>query len=252
MNWSWIMPGGAASTFAPQIDRMYYIILVITGAVFILTEVLLLGFVFVYRHKEGRKAEYIHGNVTAEVVWTAVPFVIVMWIALASRGLWASIKDPANVPADAMEIRVTAKQFEWNVEYPGPDGTLGTPDDFTTRNRVEVPVGRPVNVLLHSEDVIHSFWIRDMRLKQDAVPGMEIQVWFEPTAAGEYPIGCAELCGNGHTRMRGTLIVHEQADYQQWLSERSAPPSAAAPAAPAAAPAAPPAGAAAPGAPPPP
>ena len=159
MNWSWILPG-SASTFAPQIDRMYYIILIITGAVFVLTEVVLLWFVFRYRHTEGRKAEYIHGNVTAEVVWTAVPFVIVMWIALASRGVWASIKDPALIPADAMEVRVAAKQFEWNVTYPGPDGTLGTPDDFATRNRLEIPVGRPVKVFLTAEDVIHSFWIR--------------------------------------------------------------------------------------------
>jgi cytochrome c oxidase subunit 2 len=212
----------SASTFAPQIDRMYYAILIITGAVFFLTEFLLLWFVFRYRHREGRKAEYIHGNVAAEVIWTAVPFVIVIWIALASRGVWASIKDPNNIPANAIEVRVAAKQFEWNVYYPGPDGTLDTPDDFTTRNRLEVPVGRPINVFLTSEDVIHSFWLRELRVKQDAVPGMEIQVWFEATEAGEYPIGCAELCGTGHTRMRGTLIVHSEADYQRWLSERTA------------------------------
>jgi cytochrome c oxidase subunit 2 len=235
MNWSWILPP-SASTFAPQIDRMYYAILVITGAVFFLTEFLLLWFVFRYRHREGRKAEYIHGNVAAEVIWTAVPFVIVIWIALASRGVWASIKDPNNIPANALEVRVAAKQFEWNVSYPGPDGTLDTPDDFTTRNRLEVPVGRPINVFLTSEDVIHSFWLRELRVKQDAVPGMEIQVWFEATEAGEYPIGCAELCGTGHTRMRGTLIVHSEADYQRWLSERTA---AAAPAQPAAPPAQP-------------
>jgi cytochrome c oxidase subunit 2 len=244
MNWSWMLPGGAVSTFAPQIDRMYYLILIITGVVFVLTEVLLLGFVFAYRHREGRKAEYIHGNVAAEVIWTAVPFLIVIWIALASRGVWASIKDPANIPPDAMEVRVVAKQFEWNVVYPGPDGTLDTPDDFTSRNRLEVPVGRPVKVLLQAEDVIHSFWVRELRLKQDAVPGMEILVWFEATAPGEFAIGCAELCGNGHTRMRGTLIVHDEAGYQQWLSERAAaqqPPAPPAAAAPPGAPAAPPA-----------
>jgi len=225
MNWSWLLPGGSASTFAPQIDRMYYAILVITGVVFVLTEVLLLWFVLRYRHKEGRKAEYIHGNVAAEVIWTVVPFVIVIWIALASRGVWASIKDPANIPADAMEVRVAAKQFEWNVSYPGADGVLGSADDFVTRNRMEIPVGRPIKVYLTSEDVIHSFWLREMRLKQDAVPGMEIQVWFEATEAGEYPIGCAELCGTGHTRMRGTLIVHSEDDYQQWLSGQTAPPA---------------------------
>ena len=91
MNWSWILPE-SASTYAPAIDRMYYVILFITGAVFLITEATLLWFLIKYRHREGRKAEYIHGNVTAEVIWTAVPFVIVVGIALASRGAWASIK----------------------------------------------------------------------------------------------------------------------------------------------------------------
>ena len=251
--WSWLLPD-AFSTFAPQIDRMYYAILIITGIVFVITEVLLLGFVFRYRHREGSKAEYIHGNVTAEVIWTAVPFLIVMWIGLASRGVWASIKDPTNIPADAMEVRLTAKQFEWNVTYSGGDGQFGGTDDFVVRNRLDVPVNRPIKVVLNSQDVIHSFFLPQMRLKQDAVPGTEILVWFQATTAGEYTIGCAELCGVGHTRMRGTLIVHEPADYQTWLDSRNtapaeAVPGAAAPATPATpAPGAP--AAAAPGTPP--
>ena len=92
-------------------------------------------------------------------------------------------------------------------------------------HRLEVPAGRPIRVLLTSEDVIHSFWLREHRVKQDAVPGMEIQVWFEATEPGEYPIGCAELCGTGYTRMRGTLIVHSAESYQQWLSQQTAPPA---------------------------
>lgn len=219
MNWSWILPA-SASTFAPDIDRMYYIILIVTGVVFVITEALLLWFVFRYRHREGRKAEYIHGNVAAEVVWTAVPFFIVIWIGLSSRGVWASIKDPRNIPPDAMEVMVAAKQFEWNVTYPGADGILGTADDFTVLNRMDVPVNRPVKVILTADDVIHSFWIRELRVKQDAVPGMEILVWFQATETGEYTIGCAELCGTGHTRMRGLLTVHDGDDYQRWLAEQ--------------------------------
>jgi cytochrome c oxidase subunit 2 len=234
------------STFGPQIDRMYYVILVITGVVFVITEALLLWFVFRYRHREGHKAEYMHGNVSAEVIWTAVPFVIVMWIGLASRGVWASIKDPDNIPPDAMAVRVTAKQFEWNVTYPGNDGQLGGADDFVVRNRLDVPVNRPIRVILGAEDVIHSFFIPDMRVKQDAVPGMEIMVWFQALQAGEYTIGCAELCGTGHTRMRGTLVVHEPADYQNWLNSRSAPAATPAPGTPPPATPAPPGGAAAP------
>jgi cytochrome c oxidase subunit 2 len=220
MNWSWFLPKGAASTFAPQIDHLYYVILVITGIVFFATELLLLWFVFNYRHREGRKAEYVHGNVTAEIVWTAIPFVIVIWIALQSRTIWQSIKDPSTFPTDAMTVMITAKQFEWNVTYPGPDNQLGTPDDFVVRNRLDIPTGRPVKVMLHSQDVIHSFWVRDFRVKQDAVPGMEIPVWFEATTAGTYTIGCAELCGPGHTRMKGTLQVHTPEDFQTWLTEK--------------------------------
>jgi cytochrome c oxidase subunit II len=219
MNWSWILPP-SASTYAPQIDHLYYVILWITGIVFVLTELALVWFVFNYRHREGRKAEYIHGNVTAEVVWTAIPFVIVVWIALSSRTIWQNIKDPAHFPTDAMEVMVEAKQFEWNVTYPGADDQLGTPDDFVVRNRLDIPTGRPVKVLLSSIDVIHSFWVRDFRVKQDAVPGMEIPVWFEATTAGTFSIGCAELCGPGHTRMKGTLQVHTPEEFQTWLTEK--------------------------------
>jgi cytochrome c oxidase subunit 2 len=221
-NWSWLMDE-SASTFGPTIDRLYVVILIITGIVFFATEGTLLWFLFKYRHREGRKAEYIHGNTRAEVVWTAIPFVIVLSIALASRGVWAQVKDPQNVPANALTIRVDAKQFEWNVTYPGPDGQLATGDDFTVRNRMDVPIDRPTHVLLFAEDVIHSFFVPDFRVKQDAVPGMDMMVWFQPTRTGEFVIGCAELCGIGHTRMRGTLTVHSAADYQTWVNEQIQP-----------------------------
>lgn len=221
MNWSWLMPE-SASTFGPDIDRMYYVILIITGIVFVVTEVLLVWFLVRYRHKEGRKAEYLHGNVKAEIVWTAVPFVIVLGIALASRGLWAEIRDPDSMPTDGVEVHVTAKQFEWNATYAGADGAFGTGDDVTLRNRMSVPVDRPVVVTLQSEDVIHSFFLPDMRVKQDAVPGMEIPVWFEATRTGEFTIGCAELCGIGHTRMRGTLTVLGPDEFRSWLAEQQA------------------------------
>lgn len=227
MNWSWLLPP-SASTFAPDIDRMYYVILAITGVVFVVTEVLLVWFLFKYRHREGRKAEYVHGNTTAEIVWTAVPFFIVLGIALASRGVWAEIKDPASVPPDALEIHVAARQFEWNATYPGRDGAVGTGDDHTARNSLDIPVDQPVRLVLTSEDVIHSLFLPEMRVKQDVVPGMEMIVWFEATEPGEYPIGCAELCGLGHTRMRGRLTVHSEDDYRSWLAEEQAAATASA------------------------
>jgi cytochrome c oxidase subunit II len=224
-NWSWLLDQ-SASTVGPRIDQLYYWILAITGVVFVGTEVCLVWFLIKYRHKEGRKAAYIHGNTKAEIVWTAIPAVIVLAIALASRGLWAQVKDPQETPANAMPVLITAKQFEWNVTYPGPDGEIGTGDDFTVRNRLDIPMGRPTRLMLHSEDVIHSFFVPLFRLKQDVVPGMETHMWFEPTRTGVFPIGCAELCGIGHTRMRGTLTVHSAADYQTWMNGQIQTPPA--------------------------
>jgi cytochrome c oxidase subunit 2 len=219
MNWSWLLPE-TASTFGPELDRMYYVILIITGVVFVATELLLVYFLWKYRHREGRRADPVHGNVKAEIVWTAVPFLIVLSIAFASRGSWDRIKNPANTPPDAWEVRVVASQFEWNATYAGSDGALDTSDDFTVRNRLFVPVDRAVKVQLRSEDVIHSFFLPQMRVKQDVVPGMEISVWFQPTQTGDFTIGCAELCGLGHTRMMGTLTVQSAAEHQTWLSEQ--------------------------------
>lgn len=220
MNWwSWTLPE-SVSTFAPEIDRMYYIILAITGVVFFLTQFALVYFLIRYRHREGRKAEYIHGNVIAEIVWTAVPFFVVLFIALASRGTWNKVKTADGVPENAMEIRIMAKQFEWNITYAGGDDTFGTGDDITSRNRLFVPEDQPILILLESEDVIHSFFLPHLRVKQDVVPGMETFVWFEATEPGDYPIGCAELCGLGHTRMGGTLTVQSGTGFRTWLEEQ--------------------------------
>ncbi|MFQ6046018.1 MAG: cytochrome c oxidase subunit II [Gemmatimonadales bacterium] len=121
-----------------------------------------------------------------------------------------------------MPIHVRAKQFEWNATYPGPDGEFGTPDDFAQRNRITMPVDTPVVVTLTAEDVIHSMFIPAFRVKQDAVPGMEITVWFEAMETGEYALACAELCGNGHTTMGGTVEVVSQDEYARWLEAEGA------------------------------
>ena len=218
---SWLLPP-TASTFGVDIDRIYYIILWITGIVFVLTEVTLVYFLVRYRHRDGRRAEYIHGNVKAEVIWTVIPALIVIGIALMSKGVWAEIRDPNLIPDGAVEMIVTAKQFEWNVTYAGPDGRLGTGDDFTVRNQLHVPVDQAVVVHLRSEDVIHSFFLPDMRVKQDAVPGMETPVWFQATKTGEYPLACAELCGLGHYTMDGRLTVHSQDEFRDWQAQQTA------------------------------
>jgi cytochrome c oxidase subunit 2 len=221
MDWiSWMLPPGA-STFARDIDWLYYLILIITGIAFVVVEAGLIWFLIKYRARPGRKAHYTHGNNTAEIIWTAIPAVTVVIIGLLSGGVWNNIKGRESVPANAIPYRVHAQQFEWNVTYPGPDGRFDTPDDFTRRNQLHVPVDRPVVVELTAEEVIHSFGIPAFRVKQDAVPGMRIRVWFQATAPGAYELGCAELCGLGHYKMRAIVTVHSQAEYERWLGQQS-------------------------------
>jgi len=206
------------STFGPKIDQLFYLIYYITSATFVLVTALLLAFLVLYRHRDGRRATYTHGNSTLEIIWTIVPALILVMLAFMSKGQWDAIKK--NAPPADVEVSVTAKQFNWEVRYPGPDGKLGTDDDYQEDNDLHVPVNKVVHILLHSKDVIHSFFVPVLRLKQDALPGREIVVWFEATKPGEYEIPCAELCGFGHSGMKGTLIVHDQAGYEKWLKER--------------------------------
>ncbi len=219
MNFSWLMPE-TVSTFGPALDNLYYVILWITGIVFVITEIALVVVLVKYRHREGRRAEYSHGSTKAEIVWSVTPFVIVMGLVIYSKGLWDEIRDPAHIPPGAYQIDVVAKQFEWNATYPGQDGQLGTSDDFVARNALHIPVNQPVQVNLQAEDVIHSFFLPDFRVKHDAVPGMNTPVWFEATRTGEFPLACAELCGLGHYRMMGSVTVHSQADFQAWLDSQ--------------------------------
>lgn len=215
---SWILPRGA-STYAGDIDWLYYMILVITGLAFVIVEVGLIWFAFKYRQRPGVKAHYTHGSTRAEIIWTAIPAIVVVMIGVLSAGVWRDIRDPDRIPADALQIGVMAQQFEWHMSYPGSDGQLGTADDFSTRNQLHIPANRPVVVMLQAEDVIHSFFVPAFRVKQDAVPGMRTPVWFEATTPGEYEIACAELCGLGHYRMRAFVTVHSEEDYREWLAQ---------------------------------
>ncbi len=219
MNW---LLEPSVSTFGPDIDQLYYIILIITGIVFFVTEGLLIYFLVKYRAREGRKAEYIHGSTRAEVIWTAVPFVVVLVLALMSKPLWDQIKEPSLFPEGAYEIEVVARQFEWEARYAGANGEFDADDSFTLLNRVHVPVNQPVILHLEAEDVIHSFFVPDFRVKQDAVPGRRIPVWFEITETGEYELGCAELCGIGHYRMDGLVVVQSEEEFEAWKQERVA------------------------------
>ncbi len=214
----WLPP--AASTYAAEIDAIFYVILVVTGIVFIGVEATLLYFLFKYRGRDGRRAEYIEGSNRAEVIWTVTPALFILGLAFASQGVWSKVKNPDRFPPNAIEVRARAEQFEWNITYPGSDGALGTGDDFTVRNQLHIPVDEPVVVHLQAIDVIHSFFVPAFRVKQDAVPGMNNRLWFQATQTGEYELACAELCGLGHYRMRARVFVHTRTEYDRWLAEQ--------------------------------
>jgi cytochrome c oxidase subunit 2 len=214
MNW---LPENV-STYGGDIDSLLYLITWITGITFVLVQGALLVFLFLYRHRDGRRAHYTHGSTTLEVIWTVVPSIILVVLAFLSKAKWDEIK--VHTPPGDIQVEVTGKQFNWEITYPGPDGEFGSADDLTLDNEMHVPVHKVVVVTLLSKDVIHSFFVPQLRLKQDAVPGRKILVWFEATKEGSFEIPCAELCGFGHSGMKGLLTVHNQADYDHWVSEK--------------------------------
>jgi cytochrome c oxidase subunit 2 len=205
------------STYGKDIDRLFYLIYYITGATFLLVAVTMVAFLILYRHQEGRPARYTHGNTTLEIIWTIVPAVILVVLSFMSQATWGNIK--GHMPPADVHVQVTAKQFNWEVTYPGPDRKLGTEDDLEMENEVHVPVNKVIIVHLKSKDVIHSFFLPNFRLKQDAVPGREIQAWFQATKPGRYELPCAELCGFGHSGMRGWVYVHPADEYDKWVKE---------------------------------
>jgi cytochrome c oxidase subunit 2 len=192
------------STFGADVDGIFWLIFYITTVWFLLTEGLIIYFIWRYRRKPGRKAIYAPGDSWAQLAWVLVPMaiVVVLDLIIDIRGaeVWAKVKQ-RRPPSDFI-VRAVGKQFNWNFVYPGVDGKLDTDDDLITDNELHIPIGKPIHVLLSSKDVIHSFFLPHFRLKQDALPGREIPVWFEATKLGAFEIPCAELCGFGHSGMK--------------------------------------------------
>jgi cytochrome c oxidase subunit 2 len=227
------------STIAPLIDRQFDVTMLWSGIIFVLAQVALGILIFVYRDRGGRSA-YSHGNTRLEILWTAAAAVVFVGLALVGRTAWADLHFMG--PAEgAVQIEVTGAQFEWQFRYAGTDGKFGTTDpkrisesagnplgldlnepeakDDVVMPVMAIPVNRPVELILRSKDVIHNFWVPPLRIKQDAVPGLAIRIHFTATTPGEYEIACAELCGLGHYRMRSTMTVLSQQDFEKWLKE---------------------------------
>ncbi len=204
-----------------SIDQLFYFILALTGVVFVVTEVLMFWFMWKYdASKQTGAATYIQGSHTLEVVWTIIPAATLLFLAIYQMNAWADVK--MRRPAMDPTVEVVARQFEWRLRYPGRDGTLGTSDDLFLVNDLHLPVDEDVLIQLKSMDVLHSFFLPNLRIKQDAVPGMKIPVWFKAKETGSYDIVCAELCGWGHYKMKGRVTVVSRPDFEAWLERKYA------------------------------
>ncbi|MDO8462546.1 MAG: cytochrome c oxidase subunit II [Deltaproteobacteria bacterium] len=209
------------STYGHGIDHVIQVIYYIVGAWFLLVEGVLFYFLIRYRKKKGVPAVYEPGSTWKALLWVFIPAVLILGFDLgidwAQAPVWDEIK--LSLPLPEQVVRVTGRQFVWEFVQAGPDGKLDTADDIATVNQLTVPIHAKVQFELLAADVIHSLWIPNLRLKQDAVPGRTIKGWFEATKEGTYPIACAELCGSGHGVMKGELHVLNPVDYQRWLHE---------------------------------
>jgi cytochrome c oxidase subunit 2 len=213
------------------IDKAIGMTLLVTGIVFILTNLLLAYFSWRYSDREGAPpAAYWHDDPRLEWTWTLATAGIMAVFLFNALDLWAKMQNTPP-PRDAVLVEVTGQQFRWIFRYPGHDGKLGrtdarlasgddekayigvdkadpaAADDVILVNQLYLPAGRAARVQIRSTDVIHSFFLPNFRVKQDAMPGMTIENWFIPQQTGEFEIACAELCGLGHYRMRGDLHV---------------------------------------------
>jgi cytochrome c oxidase subunit II len=207
------------------IDELFVFILYLTGAVFIGTSWALFWFMWKYDSDRNQEpVKYIHGSHTLEVVWSILPAATLLFIAIYQMNSWASAK--MHRPTDelgnnkAAIAEITGRQFEWRIRYAGKNGILYDQDDVLTVNELHVPVDEEVVLVIKSEDVLHSFFLPNLRVKQDLVPGLKQFCWFKADRQGVYDIVCAELCGWGHYKMRGRLTVESRDKYEKWLADQ--------------------------------
>lgn len=221
------------------IDSTLIITFWITGIVFVAVISFMAYCVFRFRHKPGNRAAYEPENRRLE--WMLASGTSVGVAAMLAPGLvvWNQF---VTVPNEAAPVEVVAQQWSWSFRLPGADGRLGRSDtrDVTPENplglnrndsaglddviieggELHLPVGKPVRILLRSVDVLHDFYVPEFRAKMDMIPGMVTYFWLTPTRTGTFEILCAELCGVGHSQMRGTVVVDDEANYRTWLEQQ--------------------------------
>jgi len=231
-----------ASTHAAEIDHMISLVHWLMLVLFVGWGAFFVYVLFRFRAGANPRASYTgaKGKISKglEVAVALVEVILLVGYAIPA---WAKRVRDLPSESEAVRVRVVGEQFAWNIHYPGPDGKFGrtdiklvnadnplgldrsdpaAKDDVTTINQLNLPVDRPVLVQLSSKDVIHSFGLYEMRVKQDAIPGMTIPVWFVPNRVGDYEITCSQLCGLGHFRMRGFVTVQPQAEFTKWFDDQ--------------------------------
>jgi len=234
-----------ASSHGHEVDMVIYLVHILMFVLFVGWGGFFLFTLFRFRKGKNPIADYhgvrSHASSSLEIAVAVIEAVLLLGFSIP---LWAKQVNAFPKRTDIVEVRIIAEQFVWNIHYPGKDGLFGSTnikyfnkitnpigldpndpnskDDITTINQLHLPIGRPAIIYLSSKDVIHSFSLPVMRVKQDVIPGMVIPTWFTPTKTGEYEIACAQLCGLGHYRMRGFMTIHSEEDYQAWLDEQAA------------------------------
>jgi len=209
-------PADAADQAGP-IDTLYDVLMIVSVPVFVLVTTVVLFAVWRFRMRPGQEKQDgppIHGNTRLEVIWTAVPAILL--VSLCSYA-YAVLHDIETKHDDQLVVHVTGQQFAWRFRYPQAGGRA------IETTALVLPKDRPVLFKVHAEDVIHDFWVPAFRVKIDAVPGITTEVRATPTRLGRYPVVCAELCGLGHAVMRSTVSVVSPAAYDRWLARQSAP-----------------------------
>ncbi len=237
----WQLPE-SASVHGIEIDRVFLITLIISGFLFILLQGVLGYLTFRFGQSRGGRAAYwIRPKLEKRFALIAgiIIFGVDVTIFALGESNWFEAWGPA--PPGTPVIEVMGEQFAWNFRYPGRDGVFGktdaalissanpfgldktdvlAADDIVSINQLHVLEDKPVKVRIRSHDVIHSFFLPHQRVKQDAVPGMQIELWFVPRQAGQFEIACSQLCGLGHYRMRAFLTVESQEAFDKWLQEQ--------------------------------
>lgn len=235
----------SVSTFAPAIDHQFVITFIVCGVLLALSQLTMAYFVWRYRGGRQSAGRPIgRASMRLEGAWACVAAVLFLGLGTMGYRVWAQAAFQGPAAPGGLRVEVWGEQFAWYFRYPGPDGRLGpvhpslmndgtgnylgldrehdadSRDDIVAAT-LAVPVGEPVELMLRSKDVIHSFFVRELRLKQDAVPGTTASIHFTAERTGRYEIVCAELCGLGHYKMHADLDVMPEAAFQQWLSEEA-------------------------------